>query len=65
VLGSSRDLPALVERHNIGVILYAINRIEPSEQERILALCRSLPVRLVIIPDLIKILQDHLLPQEI
>jgi lipopolysaccharide/colanic/teichoic acid biosynthesis glycosyltransferase len=61
VLGSTRDLPALVERNNIGVILYAITRIAPAEQERILALCRSLPVRLVIIPDLIKILQDHLL----
>ena len=65
VLGSTKDLPALVERNNIGVILYAITRIESAEQERILALCRSLPVRLVIIPDLIKILQDHLLPKEL
>jgi lipopolysaccharide/colanic/teichoic acid biosynthesis glycosyltransferase len=64
VLGTTRDLPALVERNNIGVILYAITQISPSEQERILALCRSLPVRLVIIPDLIKVLQDHLLPNE-
>jgi FlaA1/EpsC-like NDP-sugar epimerase len=64
VLGSTRDLPALVERNNIGVILYAITQISPSEEERILALCRSLPVRLVIIPDLIKVLQDHLLPNE-
>jgi len=62
VLGSTRDLPALVERDNIGVILYAISHIDPSEQERILALCRSLPVRLVVVPDLIKILQDNLLP---
>ncbi|HEY5270488.1 MAG TPA: sugar transferase [Anaerolineales bacterium] len=62
VIGSTRDLPALVERNNIGVILYAITRINPSEQERVLALCRSLPVRLVIVPDLIRILQDHLLP---
>jgi lipopolysaccharide/colanic/teichoic acid biosynthesis glycosyltransferase len=62
VLGSTKDLPALVKRHNIGVILYAITRIDPSEQERILAVCRNLPVRLVIIPDLIKILQEHLLP---
>jgi FlaA1/EpsC-like NDP-sugar epimerase len=65
VLGSTRDLPALVQRYNIGVILYAINRIAPSEEERILALCRSLPVRLVVIPDLIRILQDHLLPKEL
>jgi FlaA1/EpsC-like NDP-sugar epimerase len=65
VLGSTKDLPALIQRDNIGVILYAITRIDPSEQERILALCRSLPVRLVIIPDLIKILQDHLLPRDL
>ena len=64
VLGSTRDLPTLVERNHIGVILYAISKIKPSEQARILALCRSLPVRLVIIPDLIRILQDHLLPKE-
>ena len=65
VIGSTRDLPVLVERNNIGVILYAITRIAPSEQERVLALCRSLPVRLVIIPDLIRILQDHLLPNDL
>jgi lipopolysaccharide/colanic/teichoic acid biosynthesis glycosyltransferase len=65
VIGSTRDLPALVERNNIGVVLYAITKINPSEQERVLALCRSLPVRLVIIPDLIRILQDHLLPNEL
>jgi lipopolysaccharide/colanic/teichoic acid biosynthesis glycosyltransferase len=64
VLGSTRDLPALVERDNIGVILYAISHIDPPEQERILALCRSLPVRLVVVPDLIKILQDYLLPND-
>ncbi len=63
VLGSTKDLPAIVQRYNIGVILYAITRIAPAEQEKVLALCRSLPVRLVIIPDLIKILQDHLLPK--
>jgi lipopolysaccharide/colanic/teichoic acid biosynthesis glycosyltransferase len=65
VLGSTRDLPELVKRNNIGVILYAITKINPSEQERVLSLCRSLPVRLVIIPDLIRILQDHLLPNNI
>jgi lipopolysaccharide/colanic/teichoic acid biosynthesis glycosyltransferase len=64
VLGSTRDLPTLVERNNIGVVLYAITRITPLEQERILNICRSLPVRLVIIPDLIRILQEHLLPEE-
>jgi FlaA1/EpsC-like NDP-sugar epimerase len=65
VLGSTRDLPVLVERNNIGVILYAITRIAPSEQEKVLDLCRSLPVRLVIIPDLIQILRDHLLPNDL
>jgi len=65
VLGSTRELPALVERENIGVILYAISCIAPSEQERILALCRTLPVRLVIIPDLIKGLQDQLFPSDL
>lgn len=64
VLGSTRDLPTLVGKHNIGIILFAITSIAPQERERIVALCRSLPVRLVLIPDLIHILQKHLLAEE-
>lgn len=63
VLGTTKDIPLLVEKHHIGVILYAITRIAPVEEARILVLCRRLPARLVIIPDLIKILQEHLLPR--
>jgi FlaA1/EpsC-like NDP-sugar epimerase len=64
VLGTTRDIPALVRQKNIGVILYAINKIGASRQEQILKTCRALPVRLVIIPDLIKIVQDYLLQPE-
>jgi lipopolysaccharide/colanic/teichoic acid biosynthesis glycosyltransferase len=62
VLGSTRELPAIVQRYNIGVLLYAITQITSVEEESILSLCRSLPVRIVIIPDLIKTLQNSLLP---
>ena len=65
VLGTTKDLAALVERNHIGVVLYAITQIDPAEEQRILAICRRLPVHLVIIPDLIKIMQDQLHPKEI
>ena len=65
VLGSTRDLASIVKRDDIGVILYAITEITTKEEERILSICRELPVRLVIIPDLIKSLQNSLLPNDL
>jgi FlaA1/EpsC-like NDP-sugar epimerase len=61
VIGRTHDIPELVRQRNIGVILYAISNVNPERQEQILKTCRALPVRLVIIPDLIKIVQEYLL----
>ena len=61
VLGSTRDIPRLVEQKNIGVVMYAISKIDPLEQQRILNICRSVPARVVVIPDLIQIMKDQLL----
>jgi lipopolysaccharide/colanic/teichoic acid biosynthesis glycosyltransferase len=59
VLGTTRDIPALVQQKNIGVILYAISKISPAEQERILRICCSQPVRVIVVPNLIQVIQEQ------
>ncbi len=51
VLGSTRDIPALVERHGIGLVLFTISNIDPVERGRILRTCQASHTRLVILPD--------------
>ena len=60
VLGLTARIPEIVKQKDIGVILYAIETIQPEEQERILSLCRQTPARLVMIPDLLSIFRERL-----
>ncbi len=41
VLGTTADIPAIVRRHDIGVIFYAISRISEADNRRILETCRQ------------------------
>jgi FlaA1/EpsC-like NDP-sugar epimerase len=52
VVGSRKDIPHLVEKHDIGVIVFAIHNIDPQEREEILELCAATPARIVHVPDL-------------
>jgi lipopolysaccharide/colanic/teichoic acid biosynthesis glycosyltransferase len=56
VLGVSRDIPALVEKHSIGLILFSISKIRPAERERILAICDKTGARIVEIPDMMRVI---------
>ncbi len=60
VLGTTYDIPAIVEKHKIGIILFSIEKCSPDDRERILAICRKTATRLVIIPDLMKILEHSM-----
>lgn len=60
VLGGTKDIPELVSKKDIGVIMYSITRIKQKEQERIIKLCAQTPARLVMIPDLLNILETTL-----
>jgi len=60
VLGTTRDLPDLVQQNNIGVIVYAINKVDSKNRERILKICAELPVRIIMIPDLLNVVSDYL-----
>lgn len=62
VFGLTRRIPEIVGQHDIGVILFAIEQIEPAEQERILEICRQTQARVVLIPDLLTIFRERLVP---
>jgi diguanylate cyclase (GGDEF)-like protein len=57
VIGSTNAIPELVKKHDIGLILFAIADIDPTEQERILALCQKTPARVIPIPDILESLK--------
>lgn len=52
VLGDTSNLSDLVERHDIGLILFAINNIGQADRARILAGCQKSGVRVVVFPDI-------------
>ena len=60
ILGTTRDIPELVKRHHVDLILFAISRCTKKERERMLALCRATPARLVIVPDFIDLFKHAL-----
>ena len=57
VLGTTRDIPRLVQQHGVGQVVITIARIRRSEILRLLDLCRSIPVKVRIIPGLYEVLQ--------
>ncbi len=63
VLGTTRDIPEIVAKKSIGLILFAITRLSKKESDRILDTCKDLPVRVVLIPDLLKVVNDYLSKQ--
>jgi len=52
VLGLRGDIPALVKKHDVGLIIFAIHNIQPAERREILELCAQTPARTVVFPDL-------------
>ena len=53
VLGNTTDIPALVKKHDVGVILFAITNLLPDAQQRALRLCESTGARLVFLNDIL------------
>ena len=60
ILGTTRDLPALVAKKNIGMILFAISKCSADDRERMVAACRATSARVVIIPDLMNVLESSM-----
>jgi lipopolysaccharide/colanic/teichoic acid biosynthesis glycosyltransferase len=58
VLGRRNDIPRLVEKHDIGIIVFAIHNIAASERTRLLEICVNARARLVIAPDILGALNE-------
>jgi len=57
VLGSTKDIPALVEKYQIGLIFFAITNGSEWDRNRITKLCEATDAKIVVIPDLVKVLE--------
>jgi len=57
VLGTTKDIPALVEKYQIGLIFFAISDGAEEEHEHITQLCEATHAKIVVIPDLVKVLE--------
>ena len=53
VLGKRNEIPALVEKYDVDVIVYAIHNIPEAASEEILGICRGARARLLIWPDVL------------
>lgn len=52
VLGRRVDIPQLVARHDIGILIFAIHNISASERQQVLDICTSTPAHVVLFPDI-------------
>jgi len=65
ILGTTKEVPYLVEKLHIGLILFSISKISHTNRDRILRLCQQTQARVIVIPDLIEILKmPEVEPQE-
>ncbi len=60
VIGRCRDIPDLVSKYDIGVIIYAIHNITYNSRREILDLCYKTPARTVFFPDIPIIFSDSM-----
>jgi len=61
VIGCTEDIPQLVTRWNVGVILFAISNIPLEKRKLILNRCRQTKARIVLIPNLFEMLSECLI----
>lgn len=58
VIGSSNEIPELVRKHDIGLIIFAITRIDETQRKQIVDICAEAKTRLVMFPDLMGIVRN-------
>lgn len=61
VLGSSSEIPSLIQKHDVGVVLFAITHIAEEPRERIIRLCKQSKVRLVFLNDILRGIQNQMI----
>jgi len=51
VLGKREEIPELVAKHDIGIIVFAIHNIPIAERKKLLKVCQQTSARIVMLPD--------------
>ncbi len=59
VLGDSSMIPALMKKHDVGVILFAIERIDQNQRRRLMSMCQGTGAQLIVIPDILTHLREE------
>jgi lipopolysaccharide/colanic/teichoic acid biosynthesis glycosyltransferase len=52
ILGQLKDIPALVQKHDVGIMILADHRLGSREYQSIAATCQQIPVKMVVAPDI-------------
>lgn len=60
VLGSTSEIPELVNLHDVGLIVFAIENIDPAARDRIVRLCHRTSAQIVVLPDVLEELRAQL-----
>ncbi|MBI3162047.1 MAG: sugar transferase [Chloroflexi bacterium] len=60
VLGSSNELPALIEKHDVSIVIFAITNIPPEARERMINLCKRAGARLIHLSDILGAVKTQL-----
>ena len=58
VLGRREDVPEIVSRYDIGIIIFAIHNIPVEERRDLLKICSATPARIFFIPDVLGDLRE-------
>ncbi len=58
IMGTTKDIPELVERCEIETLLLAIPTLEEDDKRRILSICNKTKCNVQILPDIVKLIAD-------
>ena len=57
VLGTTADIPTLIEKYQIGLVFFSMAKPTDQDRERIAKICEQEGARMVVIPDLVRVLE--------
>ena len=63
IIGTTKDIPGIVEKYDVGLLMYAISSSTPEDQQRILSICQSTPARIVQVPGILHIMRAQFLSE--
>lgn len=63
VLGTTHQIPEIVVKKSIGLIMFAITRVSEKDKQRILETCRDQNVRTIMVPDLLNVVNEYITRQ--